>query len=202
MVIAVMDSFSRKILALRVVRQEATTKHVVEALEGAVRDAGAPPRHLITDKGTQFFNSRKGKPTAGLQAWLDRHRVKPRFGAVGKKGSIALIERFFRTFKREGMRTMLVPYDIEWMNAELTVFAEWYNTKRPHSALAGATPHEIHSGIAPPRAQPRYEVRAGYPISPEHIQSGKVWRVESVDLDAGCFKRRQHLPDISLRIAA
>ena len=137
-----------------------------------------------------------------LRTWLDRRRVKPRFGAVGKKGSIPVIERFFGTLKREGLRRMLIPYDSDWIHAELEVWVEWYNAKRPHSSLSKRTPSEMHSGIAPPKDQPHYEVRLRYPVSTEDIESGKVWRAKLVTLDAKRFKRRKHLPDVSLDVAA
>ena len=40
----------------------------------------------MTDKGPQF--------RAAYRSWCNRNEVKPRFGAVGKHGSIAVIERF------------------------------------------------------------------------------------------------------------
>lgn len=48
--------------------------------------------------------------------------------------------------KREGLRRMLVPYDSEWIHAELDVWVDWYNSRRPHSSLSNATPGEAHVG--------------------------------------------------------
>jgi len=201
-VIAVLDAYSRKVLATRICRKEPSGDDVVAALEAARTNVGQSPRHLVTDKGSQFFDSKNRKPAAAFKAWLDEYRVQPRFGAVGQKGSIALIERFWKTMKQESIRRILVPYDIEWIRAELNVFIDWYNGRRPHASLDAATPDERFAGFAPPSAQPRYEVRARYPIPKEDIDSGRVWRANLVTLDAECFKRRKHLPDVSLDVAA
>jgi transposase InsO family protein len=60
-------------------------------LQSAARRFG-PPRHLVTDRGAQFTSELFGRTVAALG-------IRHRFGAVGKAGSIALIERFFRTVK-------------------------------------------------------------------------------------------------------
>ena len=50
--------------------------------------SGAKPRHLICDKGPQFW------PSQDFKDWCDGKKIKPRFGKVGEHGSIALVERF------------------------------------------------------------------------------------------------------------
>jgi hypothetical protein len=68
--------------------------------------------------------------------------IKPRFGAIGKKGSIAVIERFIRSLKDEWLRRILVPFALPRMQAELARYQYWYNEHRPHSTLQGMTPNE------------------------------------------------------------
>lgn len=201
-VIAVIDPYSRKVLAFRVCRKEPSAEDIVATLDAAAECAGRAPCHLITDKGSQFYSTKRKKPSTALRAWLDRGAVKPRFGAVGKKGSIAVIERFFRTLKQEGIRRTLVPYELDWIRAELSVFIDWYNERRPHWALSSATPDEAFRGAPPPKDQPRYEVRSRYPIPIDDLDFGRVWRAKHLKLEANCFKRRRHLPDVSLDVAA
>ena len=62
--------------------------------------------------------------------------MQARFGAIGKSGSIALIERFWSTLKREGMRKLLVPYGGTLMREELRVFCLWCN-RAPAALVAG-----------------------------------------------------------------
>lgn len=149
-VVAVVDHFSRCLLACRAFIKEPSGEEVAGVLEDAVAKEGTAPRYTVSDKGSQFFNVKAKKPAAAFQDWIHRHGVQPRFGAVGRKGSIAVIERFFRTLKTEGIRRILVPYRLDELQAELNVFADWYNTMRPHSALGGACPNDVHHGRPPP----------------------------------------------------
>ena len=49
---------------------------------------------MICDNGKQFWCD-------AFKAWCDGHGITPRFGAVGRHGSIALVERFILTLKNE-----------------------------------------------------------------------------------------------------
>ncbi|MDD1633545.1 MAG: transposase, partial [Methylococcaceae bacterium] len=83
-------------------------------------------------------------------------------GAVGKKGSIALIERLWRTLKDTlGLKLLrpLIAQDLRWkVELGLVHYAHF----RPHQARGGATPAEIYFGrtpehlsaISPPRGRP------------------------------------------------
>lgn len=51
----------------------------------AIRDTGATPKYVICDRGPQFDND-------GFRDWCDDKNIKPRYGAVGQHGSIAVVE--------------------------------------------------------------------------------------------------------------
>ena len=93
---------------------------------------------------------------------LRRLGVKQRFGAVGRKGSIALIERLWRTLKDTLGLRLLRPSAAEDLAATVEVGLVHYSHFRPHQGLGGATPAEIYfertpshlSAIPPPRGQP------------------------------------------------
>jgi transposase InsO family protein len=53
---------------------------------------------LITDHGAQFTVEEFG-------VWCRRRGIRQRFGAIGKYGSLAVIERFIRSMKNEGTCT-------------------------------------------------------------------------------------------------
>ena len=61
--------------------------------------------------------------------------IRQRFGAVGKYGSLAVIERLIRTIKDEGTRKMIIPYRRDAFRRELSLFIVWYNGNRPHTWL-------------------------------------------------------------------
>jgi transposase InsO family protein len=54
-------------------------------------------RHADSDKGKQFC-------CQGFKDWCQRKRLRPRFGAIGQHGSIAVVERFIQTVKIECTR--------------------------------------------------------------------------------------------------
>jgi len=92
---AIVDAFSRKVLALRVCAAEPTAALAVRLLREAVPGHGAPT-HIVTDHGRQFTS-------AAFRRALARRGIRHRFGAVARRGSrsLARIDRFWRTAKQE-----------------------------------------------------------------------------------------------------
>jgi putative transposase len=152
--VVVLDVFSRMPLAARVFLAEPSGRDVARLFSAAARRFG-PPRHSVSDQGPQFTSK-------ALKRALARLGVRHRYGAIGRAGSIAVIERFFRTLKtvaRLRARPPLLRSDLE---RRLTLAFDYYAWLRPHQGLAGATPVEVYLGsraahldaITPPRGRP------------------------------------------------
>jgi hypothetical protein len=175
-----------------------TSEAVQNFLDGAIEEVGTAPKYLISDKGKQFW-------CPEFKDWCERKDITPRFGAVGKKGSIAVIERFIRSLKRECLRVILVPLGEQAILRELALFADWYNEHRLHSGLDGRTPAEVYRGLKPASQLPRFEPRArwpreapcSFPQAPVAGEPGAIVRLE-VYYQSG----RRHLPIVSLKRAA
>ena len=166
------------------------TREVCYALDDAIARATGPPRYMVTDQGVQFRDT--------YRRWCDGRGVTPRFGAVGRQGSIAVVERVIRTLKSEGLRRILVPLRAEDMLAEVVLFVRWYNAFRPHRRFDGATPAEVRAGVTPAIKLPRFETRATYPVTGElRAPRGVV-----LELDVSYLEGRAHLPVVSLRRVA
>ena len=166
-------------------------------LDRAVNAAGQAPEYTVSDQGSQFQSE--------YLDWCDEHDVRSRFGAVGKKGSIALVERFIRTMKAEGLRRILVPFNLPEMNRELALFARWYNVHRPHRALDGATPAEVRDGRRPAHKALGYETRPRHPPRGKVAQRRGVEHVEravGLKLVVDYVEGRKHLPIVQLKSAA
>jgi transposase InsO family protein len=129
---------------------------VREFLARRFREEGCPPRHLVTDHGKQFV-------ARAFKRWCRVRGIRQRFGAIGKYGSLAAIERAIRTFKSEYTRRLLVPYRLTHMQRELALFVSSYNGQRPHSRFAAATPGEIYHRRRPAARSPRLEPRPRWP---------------------------------------
>jgi transposase-like protein len=76
----VLDHFSRALVAFEVFRSEPTAAEMRALLARAVVRAGRAPRYIVTDKGSQFQSE--------YRDWCRTCGVRPRFGAVGKHGSM------------------------------------------------------------------------------------------------------------------
>ena len=91
----------------------------------AIAAVGRAPKYIITDKGGQFW-------CPGLKKSCKRCGIRPLFGAVARYGSIAVVERFIKTLKDEGLRRIRVPLRKQNLRCELDAFLLWYNEARPH----------------------------------------------------------------------
>ena len=88
------DHYSRRLMFLAVFPIKPDSRTVCRFLESVLRCAGSRPKYLVCDKNKVFWCQSKG--------------VKPRYGAVGEHGSIAVVERALRTVKNVCTRRILV----------------------------------------------------------------------------------------------
>ena len=144
---------------------------------------------MITDKGRQFFCEE-------YKAWCRERDIRLRFGAVGKQGSIAVIERFFRSMKEECMPQIVVPLELGAMRRELASYVIWHNEHRPHQALDGKTPAEVHVGVV--STAKSFEPRWRWPV----CDDGKCERVRRLNLTLKFIGGKRHLPVVELMRAA
>jgi hypothetical protein len=153
---------------------------------------------LISDKGRQCF------PSRGYRRWCRQHDIRPRFGAIGQHGSIAVVERFIRTLK-EAFRFTMVTTRWHKMRADLALWIDWYDEHRPHFGLNGRTPNEVYFGHFPAHRRPRIEPRPRWPCgspcaAPPVLVAGKPGARFNVELERA--DAQVHLPIVRLRRAA
>ena len=142
---AVIDAFSRRVLAIGFVRGEPDGRFAARLLRHAVARHGTPT-WLVSDKDRALRN----KLVNGL---LRRHGIRRRYGAVGRKGSIAIIERFWRSLKREYVNGLFLYRAKAAIEKRLRRYARWFNQERPHLGLRQRTPDDVHRGRAPRAAR-------------------------------------------------
>jgi len=173
-VAAVVDGYTRAVLAIGVCRSEPTAEWMTRLFARAMLRAKAKPKHVITDQGSQFT-------AAEFHRLLRRRGIRHRFGAVGKKGSIAIIERFWRTLKTECLDATCVWMSESMLARKLTVYVEWHRLHRPHQGLAGRTPMDVSLKRKRPKVM--------------KVNADDVLRVGRCDLDGD-----RRLPVYSLRV--
>ena len=151
----------------------------------------AKPEYIICDRNSIVA-------CRGVRRWVKGKGVKPpTYGAVGKQGSIAVIERFIKSLKDEWLRRLIVPLHMEAMRKDLSAYLSWFNEHRPHQALDGRTPLEVYEGRASATQVRRFEPRAKWPVGHDDT----VRRVR-LALSVSYYEGRRHLPIIELRRAA
>ena len=187
-VLVVVDHVSRAVLGLEIQRGVPTAEEVQSSVDRVAHRCGRYPRHVITDKGSQFR-------AASWRRYCRARGIRPRFGAVGRHGSIAIVERLIRALKAECTSRILVRLADHSMHRELALYALWYNEHRPSQALGGCTPQEVYEGLTPASGK-RIEPRPGWPAN------GGTDRATGLSLVVGCLEGRKHLPVVALREAA
>jgi putative transposase len=197
-VLNVIDHFSRRSVGYAVFKCRPTSEEVTAALDRVMSAEQVRPKHLIVDHGSEF------KCTHFENDWCTARNIRPRFGAVGKHGSIAVVERFHRTLK-EIRRRITIPEDQADFEREVGLIVDWYNEHRPHATLGGKTPNEVHFSRPAANEQPRSEPRKRWPrgspcAKPQVAVDGNPGDAMVIELD--CLENRRHLPVIRVRRVA
>jgi len=193
------DHYSRRVMGFAVYRGQPSSVAIRNFLERLFRRVGGRPRHLISDQGAQFIAKE-------FKRWCRRRGIRHRFGAVGKYGSLAVIERCIRTLKTEFTRRLiLVPFRLAVFRQEMALFFSWFNDRRPHTKLTGATPDEVYYHRRPACRAPRFEPRSRWPrrsrcAAPQTLVRGQPG-VE-LEIEVQHHAGRRYLPIVTLRRAA
>jgi transposase InsO family protein len=167
------DVFSRMPLSARILSKEPSAGDMASFVSKTAKRHGHP-EHFVSDRGACFTGEvfRRKLLLLGVQQ---------RFGAVGKKGSIALIERLWRTLKDTLGLRLLRPLAAEDLMEKVEIGLVHYAHFRPHQGLGGATPAEIYFGrapshlsaIPPPRGRPG-ESRTDSPFRVDYLDAERL----------------------------
>jgi len=132
--VAIMDWHTRKVLAWRI-SNTLEADFCVEALKEAIARFG-PPEIMNTDQGSQFTSF----------AWTDRLRrsgVRISMDGKGRFLDNIFVERLWRSLKYECVYLHAWETGSE-AKAGVGKWIEFYNRKRPHSALGGKPPAVVY----------------------------------------------------------
>jgi len=128
------DHFSRKVVCA-VPLEGRNAGWINNALESTIELHGTP-KHIISDQAHVFT----GDVFAEL---LEQWKIKPRLGAVGKHGSIAVTERVIKTFKYEWLTHVAIVKGFDHLVKLCDEFHHWYNMWRPHMTICGLRPDDV-----------------------------------------------------------
>ena len=137
----VLDWFSRRVLSWRLsITMEAT--FCVETLEDALARHGKP-EIFNTDQGSQFTG-------AAFTGVLAKNKIAISMDGKGAWRDNVFVERLWRSVKYE--EVYLRAYDsVSEARASIGRYLNFYNGRRPHSSLDGATPDQAYFNPLPIR---------------------------------------------------
>jgi putative transposase len=140
---AVMDWFSRRVLAWRV-SITMNTEFCVEAVEEALARYG-PPEIFNTDQGSQFTS----EAFTGL---LKDSGISVSMDGKGSWRDNVFVERLWKSVKYE--EVYLKAYEtVAEARKSIGAYLEFYNGSRPHSSLDHQTPDQFYwAALTRPRA--------------------------------------------------
>ncbi|MCH8880216.1 MAG: DDE-type integrase/transposase/recombinase [Planctomycetes bacterium] len=194
----VVDHFSRRAIGFAVFPKRPSSLAVRTFVGKTAARIHATPKYLICDKDSIFW-------CMAFKGWCKRKAIRPRYGAIGKHGSIAVVERLIRTIKDEATRRIVVPQRQAAFRRELTSYLAWYNEHRPHATLHGKTPNEVYFRLRPANQRPRIEPRERWPRPSPCARPGTLIAGQPGDrfeIEVGFHDGRRHLPIVSVRRAA
>ena len=132
--VAIMDWYSRRVLAWRV-SNTLDTSFCIEALNEAIETYGAPAI-FNTDQGSQFTSE-------DFTGVLKQHDIRISMDGKGRWVDNVFVERLWRSVKYE--EVYLRAYDsIGDARASLGRYFAFYNTKRRHQSLDRQTPDRVY----------------------------------------------------------
>ncbi len=141
-VAAIVDGYSRRIVALKAFGRRPQTDDLAGLLEDAANaSGGGGPRFLVTDHGSQF-RGRFGSCMSKLGVTHVR-------GQVYTWQLNAKVERVFRDLKPWARRAFLVP-NVLRIQRQLDAYRRWHNDFRPHAAHGTLTPAEVERSASMP----------------------------------------------------
>jgi putative transposase len=196
---AIVDHYSRRVMGTAIFKKEPSAGQMMTFIGRVCRRLRLWPAHLITDHGVQFTAEEFG-------IWCRHRGIQQRFGAIGKYGSLAVIERFIRSLKNECTRLLpIVPLARAAFGREIDEYVSWFNAERPHSRFGARTPDEIYFGSFPACRRPRFEPRVLWPrrspcAHPHALVRGRPGAV--VELCVEYRGARKHLPVVNLKRVA
>lgn len=138
--VAIMDWYSRKVLAWRL-SNTLEADFCVAALKEALATYG-PPEIFNTDQGSQFTSS----------DWIDElkeAKVKISMDGKGRWIDNRMIERLWRSLKYECVYLRAFETGSQ-ARGEIGKWLAYYNAERPHSTHGILTPDEVHANQTEP----------------------------------------------------
>ena len=132
--VAVIDWFSRRVLSRRI-SNSMTADFCVEALEEGIARYGAA-QIFNTDQGSQFSS-------AAFIGVLQKHQLRISMDGRGAWRDNVFVERLWKSVKYEEVY-LHAYHSVAAAKSGIEKYVSFYNSRRPHTALDGATRDTVY----------------------------------------------------------
>jgi hypothetical protein len=142
----------------------------VAALYGVLRAActiHGTPQSTLTDNGLVFTTRHRGGPNS-FEAELSDLGIKQKNGSPNHPQTQGKVERLNQTLKR-WLAARPRARDLPELQTQLDAFADYYNHRRPHRSLAGATPAQAYTARA--KATPAHNQPGHFRIREDKVHT-------------------------------
>lgn len=129
---AIMDLFSRKIIAHQISRKN-NTRLTILTFKKAIENRKVVPNIFHSDRGSNYTSTK-------FRKLLIKHNISQSFSAPGYPYDNAVIESFFAQYKRETIKRLLPFKKIQNYIKMAKEYMNWYNNDRFHKGLGMLTP--------------------------------------------------------------
>ena len=154
--VAIMDVYSRKVLAWRLSNTQ-SARFCVDALREAITLFGTP-EIFNSDQGSQFTSS-------AFTSVLEAHGVTISMDGRGRWIDNVFIERFWRSLKYE--EVYLHAYEnLSEARTGIGRYMLYYNGDRKHASLGRKTPDSVYAGTATGSVRPARHPRSTAALTP------------------------------------
>jgi transposase InsO family protein len=152
-----LDDHSRLLVGIGAAAGDGDGALVWSVMTAAIAGYGVPQRSL-TDNGLCYSMARRGRSSSAFETNLLALGCQPITSSPYHPQTCGKIERFWQTLKkwlRAHEARHGTPRTVAELNDWLALFADYYNTVRPHRALARRTPAEAYAATTPARPAAR-----------------------------------------------
>jgi transposase InsO family protein len=167
-ILNILDDHSRMCVA-SVARRVTTGVQVWASFAAAIQRWGVPAE-VLTDNGAVFTAKQRGQGRVALEMQLGLRGVRVSHSRPYHPQTCGKVERFHQTLKK-WLRAQRCATGLAMLQRQLDRFVGYYNTVRPHRALARRTPAQAYAA--------RPKALACGPIIPAH------YRVRHDTIDSG-----------------
>jgi transposase InsO family protein len=167
-ILNILDDHSRLCIAASV-RRGFTGVHVWQGFAAGF-DRWGVPAEVLTDNGAVFTGKQRGQGRVALEVQLGLRGVRVSHSRPYHPQTCGKVERFHQTQKK-WLAAQPPATTIRALQGQLDRFAAYYNTVRPHRALARRTPAQTYADR--PKAIPTgIKIPAHYRVRNDTIDSG------------------------------